>query len=79
MTTAIDRTEFFQRVEEVLSEPHALDGDTQLSTVEGWDSLAFVTFIAMVDDSYGAAVSVQELLACKTAEDLAALVERGRQ
>ena len=79
MTTAIQRSEFFQRVEEVLSEPGAVEGGTQLSTLAGWDSLAFVSFIAMADDAYGVTVEVAELLACETAEDLAALVEKTRK
>jgi acyl carrier protein len=40
-----------------------------------WDSLAFVSFIAMVDSRFGVAVPPKQLAKCRTVADLAALME----
>ena len=50
-----------------------LTGEVVLADLN-WDSLAFVSFIAMVDTRFGVTVPPRELVHCRTVADLAALV-----
>jgi acyl carrier protein len=50
-------------------------GDETLDEI-GWDSLAAVAFLAVVDGTYGLSVSAQDLHRVKTVGDLRALVCR---
>ena len=44
--------------------------DTKLDTIEDWDSLALVSFIALADQKYGKQLSGQELLKAQAIADL---------
>lgn len=50
--------------------------ETVLKRIEGWDSLALVSFIAAVDDRYGVELSVEDLSECDTVADLHAMLLR---
>lgn len=50
--------------------PGRIQPDTVLKSIEGWDSLAFVSFISAVQDRYGVELSAEELLACETVSEL---------
>ena len=66
--------EFLKELEQVVEKPSgSLDGSESLSDMEGWDSMAFVAFIAMADSVLGANVTVKDLIACKNVSDLARL------
>ncbi len=54
--------------------PGRIRADTVLKTLDGWDSLAFVSFTAAVQDRFGVEVSADDLLACHTVGDLHALL-----
>ena len=53
----------------------SLAAGTELSSLEQWDSLAFVSFIAMADAKYGRKVAPEELRRCKTGGDLVNLLK----
>ncbi|MFT3859617.1 MAG: phosphopantetheine-binding protein [Aquabacterium sp.] len=50
--------------------PGRIGPETVLKSIEGWDSLAFVSFIAAVQDRYGVELSAEDLLSCRTVTDL---------
>jgi acyl carrier protein len=54
----------------------SLKTSVELTSVEQWDSLAFVGFLAMADSKYGVKVAPSGLRACKTVADLMTLVEK---
>jgi acyl carrier protein len=72
----LDRSKFYNALEDLLElDPGTVKGDESLVDLAGWDSMAMVGFIAMVDETYGIIVSANRLIQCKTAADLAKLVE----
>ena len=56
------RREFLSLFEEILeASPGSLTSDDVLPGREGWDSLAVVSLIAMVDEQFGAATTEREI------------------
>jgi len=53
-----------------------LQATVELKSLEQWDSLAFVSFLAMADSKYSVKVAPSELRACKTVGDLMKLVSK---
>lgn len=49
---------------------------TPETTLDPWDSLAVVSTIAVIDDVFGKFVNGRDLMACVTAGDILALVEK---
>jgi len=49
---------------------------TELAALGQWDSLAFVSFLAMADSKYGVKVAPAELRQCATVGDLMKLVNK---
>jgi len=54
--------------------PGTLTGAEKLEDLDGWNSLALVSFIAMVDEHFQYSVSPRDMRRCQTVADLAALV-----
>jgi acyl carrier protein len=70
----MSREEFLQQIDELLDKaPGTLKGPEDLAS-EGWDSLSVISFIALVDQSFGTAVETKALARSKTVDDLLALV-----
>jgi acyl carrier protein len=68
------RAEFLNLLDEVLEkDPGTLQGPESLEEA-GWDSLAVVSFIALVDEHLGFTVPPARIVQCKTVDDLVALV-----
>ena len=53
-----------------------LKSETLLSNIEEWDSVAFLSFIAMMDDEFGKMVKGSLVREQKTVADLMALMEK---
>lgn len=71
----MDEAAFIKDLEEMMElDSGTLNKDLELSGIEQWDSLAFVSFLAMADSNYGVKVAPAELRACKTVGDLIKLV-----
>jgi acyl carrier protein len=69
-------TEFLQEVDQILeAEPGTVAPSTQLRSLDGWDSLAIISFIAMADSKLGVSVGVSSLAKCNTVDDLAKLCQ----
>jgi acyl carrier protein len=54
--------------------PGTITGTELIADLPGWDSMAVVGFIAMVDETFGVIVPASRLLQCKTTAELAELV-----
>ena len=64
-------------MEELLEvDPGSLGGGVELATLAQWDSLAFVSFLALADSNYDTKVAPSELRACETIADLMKLVSK---
>ena len=71
----MDEKTFVTDIEELLEvDAGSLTASIELASLEQWDSLAFVSFLAMADSKYSAKVAPTELRACKTIGDLMKLV-----
>lgn len=69
--------EFIANMEELLeTDQGSISLATQLDSLQQWDSLAFVSFLAMADSKCGVRVAPTELRQCKSIADLMKLVER---
>lgn len=54
----------------------ALTPETTLKDIEEWDSVAFLSFIAMMDDEFGKTIKGSVVREQKTVADLMALMEK---
>ena len=69
------KQEFLSLFEEILeAAPGTLKGDEPLPGMEGWDSLAVVSLIAMVDEQAGLTLSPKEIAKAATVADLIGLL-----
>ena len=70
----MDRSELYAALEGLLEcDPGTIQGGESLDDLPGWDSMAVVGFIAMVDEKFGVIVPADRLVQCKTTADLADL------
>lgn len=56
-------------------EVEEINEDTILSEYEEWDSVAILSFIALMDEEFGRAVKGAEIRALKTVKDLMDMME----
>jgi acyl carrier protein len=66
---------FLRNLEELLHLPGgSLKGEEQLRSLEAWDSMAIVEFMAMVDEKYSVTLSPAQFRRCSRTADLFALL-----
>jgi len=71
----VTKLEFYLLLDTILElPPGTIKGDEPLATLEGWDSLAVVGFIATVDKHLKFVVPPKPLVAATSVPDLTALV-----
>jgi acyl carrier protein len=69
------KQEFLRELEDVLeADAESIKGDETLADLGSWDSLAVMSFIAMVDENYGVTLAASKLAAAKSVGDLIALL-----
>ena len=68
--------EFAVKFGALVSEPGTTP-ETELGTLDGWDSLGQVTFIAFVRRQFGTVLNVEKMKSAKTVSDLYNLVVGG--
>jgi acyl carrier protein len=68
-------SEFYTGMAEILEVDEEIGPDYPLG--EGWDSLAIVSTIALIDEVYGTTVSANDLKACTTVGDVEKLAQEG--
>jgi len=72
----MDQAEFFGKIEEILdSDPGTVSGTSVVQDQQGWDSVAALSLIAMIDESYGVSLEGTEIFGCPTVGELFALVQ----
>ncbi len=70
----MDRKEFLLALDEMLElDAGTLTGAEELESLDNWDSLAVISFIALVDEKLGLVVEGEKLAKAKTIDDLLAL------
>lgn len=71
----MNRTEFYRKLDEVIDvTPGTIRGEEKLADLKGWDSLAAVNFIAMVDEAFDITIAPHDLAGCKSVGDLCGLL-----
>ena len=65
----MDANEFAVKFGAVLSEP-GVSPETALDTLDGWDSLGQVTFIAFARRQFGKVLNVEKMKSAKPVSDL---------
>ncbi|NYZ15434.1 acyl carrier protein [Azospirillum sp. RWY-5-1] len=70
----MDTKDFLLALDEMLElDPGTLTGTEELESLDNWDSLAVISFIALVDEKLGLVVEGEKLAKAKTVADLLAL------
>ena len=69
--------EFYAALDEMLElDPGTITGSERLEDIEAWDSLAVISFIALVDEKFDILVETEKLAAAESIADLYALATR---
>ena len=64
-------TDFLQFFAEAVGSPEgSISLETELSTLEGWDSVAYLSTMTYLDEQTGNAVSPDQLLEARTVSDI---------
>lgn len=72
----MNKQEFLNSLEEILElDENTLKGNEVLMDIEQWDSLAFLSVIAMADENFDIVIEGSQLEEIKSVADLVALVE----
>ena len=73
----MNASEFYLKLDEMLDlAPGTLTGGEELEGLDGWDSVAVITFIALADSEYDVVLPPKEIAACRTVKTLADLITR---
>lgn len=73
----MDEKAFLEEIENLLEmDPGSLALDNQIKNLEKWDSLAFVSFLAIADSTYGVKVAPADLRKAETIADLMKLISK---
>lgn len=71
----MSKQEFLNELSEIMEMPTgSLQGGEKLADLEGWTSMAMMSFIAFADEKLEKQVSPRAFVNCATVDDLAALV-----
>lgn len=71
----MNKNEFYGKLCELLElAPGAVRGDIPLERLDGWDSVAVITFIALADSEYSVALPPKGIAECRSVDDLADLI-----
>ncbi|CAK0775722.1 Carrier domain-containing protein [Azospirillaceae bacterium] len=72
----MNKIDFLKALDDMLElDSGTLTGNEVLKELEMWDSLAVISFIALVDEKLGFVVEGQKLAMAKTIDDLISLVK----
>lgn len=67
--------QFIEKMVEMLDAEEEITMDTVLDELDDWDSLSFVSFLAMANTAYGKKVEPASVKAANTIRDLYELVK----
>ena len=69
------RNEFLLLLDELLElEPGTVKGSETLDSLESWNSLAVISFMALVDEHFEISLQPRQIAACMTVADLTGLL-----
>lgn len=72
----MSKAQFVEKLNDLLElAPGTLKGGESLDSIEAWDSMAVLSFLAMADSDLGVSVPASKVAAAKTLDDLYALVQ----
>lgn len=71
----MDTTQFLELMQETLDIETELTLDTKFRELEEWDSLAYLSTIAMIDDEYDVVINANEFKTLETLGDIVKAVE----
>jgi acyl carrier protein len=72
----LQKAEFFLLLDELLElEPGTVKGSETLDSLEGWNSLAIISLMALMDERFGVNLQPRRIAACTTVADLVALLD----
>jgi acyl carrier protein len=69
----MSRDELRVKLAEVLENDEPLNDDMGLDDLDNWDSVAMVTYIALIDENFHKQVSARQIRDCNTVGDLLSL------
>ena len=70
------RQTFLLQLDDLLELPSAtLKGPEELDSMENWNSMAMVSFIALADEHFDYSISPRQFANCKTVNDLLGLIK----
>jgi acyl carrier protein len=70
----MEKATFLHKLDEVMSLPRGtIRGDESLSSLKGWDSVALMSFIALLDEELEIRVTGKQVMQCQTVPELVAL------
>ena len=73
----MNKSDFLAELQELLQTDEAIDEATDLTSLEEWDSIAFMVLIAYFDREFSKKLTFEDLGACKTPADLISLAQGG--
>lgn len=70
----MNKSEFLNEIEIIANaKPNTVKLQDNLADLPEWDSMSYISFIAMADERLGATVDAKALASCRTVEDLVSL------
>jgi acyl carrier protein len=71
----LGKNEFLLLLDELLElEPGTVKGSETLDSLESWNSLAVISFMALVDERFGVSLQPRQIAASTTVSDLVGLL-----
>ena len=68
------KAEFLKKIEmNIMAEEGTLSGSETLADLDGWDSLAVMSTLALLDKLFGVRIAAEKIYQCRTVDDVAAL------
>lgn len=67
------KEEIIKNISEILEQDNILSDDTDLSTIEEWDSLTFVSILVFFKKNLNVSIDATNFKDCKTLKDVLAL------
>ncbi len=70
----MEKAVFLHKLDEVMNLPKGtIHGDESLGSLKGWDSVALMSFIALLDEELEIRVTGKQVMQCHTVAELVAL------
>lgn len=71
----MDTTQFLELMQETLDLETELTLDVKFRELDEWDSLAYLSTIAMIDDEYDVVINANDFKALETLADIVKAIE----